>query len=265
MVLLNTPWDKVPFPVEVPYVMRPHLRPWQPGEPILTTDSDFDRYQDEKIWCYDPVYGDNANSALVYEAAAALKSFDSSAPDIQGDAPVWQLTRALQEDFVIWAPNRAGALSAQILSVCLPSGWDPREKVNKTFLEIHEPVPDFDVVNRASDHIAKMITTKGPFIRHVWTISNRPGLNRRPDKCRPWSKETVDDMWFRCERQVTVPVNGHSALFLIRVYMQPLRDVMQDATKAQAIVDSIMSMTDATIDYKGFGYLRQYFLNRPIT
>jgi hypothetical protein len=264
MVLLNTPWDKVPFPVETPYAMRPHLRPWQPGEPILTTDSDFDRYQDEKIWGYDPVYGDNVNSALVYEAAAALKSFDCSAPDIVGDAPVWQLTRALQEDFVIWAPNKAGELSAQILSVCLPSGWNPREKVNKTFLEIHEPVPDLDVVNRASDHIAKMITTKGPFIRHVWTICNRPGLNRRPDKCRPWSNETIDDMWFRCERQTTIPVDNQAALFLIRVYMVPLRDVFQDADKKQKIINSVMSMTDAVIGYKGLGYLRNYFANRRV-
>ena len=254
----------IPFPVEVPYAMRPHMRSWQPGESILTTDSDFDRYQDEKIWCYDPVYGDSAGKQLVYDAVDALRRYDSSAPIISGDAPVWQLTRSLQEDFVIWAPNKDGKLSAQILSVCLPSGWEPRSKVNKTFLEIHEPVPDFDTVNRASDHMAKMITERGPFIRHVWSICNRPGLNRRPDRCRPWTNETMDNMWFRSERQVTVPMDGRGALFLIRVYMRPLRDIMQDAHKAQTIVDSIMSMTDAVLVYQDFRYLKQYFLNRLV-
>lgn len=254
-----------PFPVEVPYAMRPHMRPWQPGEPILIRDPDFDRYQEQKLWSYDPVYGDSASPDLVYRAVEALGKFDFSAPVIQGDAPVWQLSRALQEDFVIWAPNKSGELSAQILSVCLPSGWNPRDKVNKTFLEIHEPIPDFDTVNRAADHIAKMITARGPFIRHVWSICNRPGLNRRPDLCRPWSNETIDDMWFRTERQVTVPVDGHMALFLIRVYMQPLRDILQDATKARILIDSIMSMTDAVIDYKDFGYLKKFFHNRLIT
>ena len=241
------------------------MRPWQPDEPILTRDRDFDRYQHEKLFSYDPIYGDNASPELVYKAAAALRQFDSSAPEIQGDAPVWQLTRALQEDFVVWAPNKQGRLSAQILSVCLPSGWNPREKVNKTFLEIHEPIPDFDIMNRAADHIAKMITERGPFIRHVWSICNGPGLNRRPDLCRPWSNETVDDMWFRTERQVTVPVEGQAALFLIRVYMQPLRDVMRDPDKGQTMVNSIMSMTDAVTEYKGFGYLKRYFANRKIT
>jgi hypothetical protein len=256
---------EIPFPVEVPYAMRPHMRPWQPGEPILTHDQDFDRYQEDKLRFYDPVYGNNATADLVYRAARALKRFDTTAPDITGDAPVWQLTRALQEDFVIWAPDRSGKLSAQVLSVCLPSGWNPRDKVNKGFLEIHDPVPDFDIVNSAADHIAKMITDRGPFIRHVWTICNRPDLNRRPDRCRPWSTETVDDMWFRTERQVTVPVDGQLSLFLIRVYMQPLLDIMQNAAQAQLMIDSIMSMSDSVIDYKGFGYLRQYFNNRKIT
>jgi hypothetical protein len=264
MALLNTPWDRIPFDVEVPYAMRPHMRPWQPGEAILTQDTDFDRYQAAKLDNYDPVYGDRASPDLVYAAADALRKYDPSAPVIQGDAPVWQLTRALQEDFVIWAPNSQGDLSAQILSVCLPSGWDPREKANRTFLEIHQPIPDFELVNKAAGHIARMITTRGPFRRSVWSIANRPGLNRHPSKIEPWHNETVADMWFRCERQTTIPVEGHAALFLIRVYMVPLRDVFCDEQKKQKIIDSIMSMTDAVIDYKGFGYLKNYFFNRRV-
>jgi hypothetical protein len=59
-------------------------------------------------------------------------------------------------------------------------------------------------------------------------------------------------------------VEGHAALFLIRVYMLPLRDVFCDEQKKQKIIDSIMSMTDAVIDYKGFGYLKNYFFNRRV-
>ena len=264
MALLNTPWDKIPFDVETPYAMRPHMRPWQPGQAILTQDLDFDRYQTAKLDNYDPVYGDRASPDLVYAAAAALRNYDPSAPVIQGDAPVWQLTRALQEDFVVWALNQAGDLSAQILSVCLPSGWNPRDKVNKTFLQIHEPVPDFDTVNRAADPMARMITMKGPFIRSVWTIVNRPSLARHPVNTVPWSNETVDDMWYRSERQTTIPVEDRAALFLIRVYMVPLREVFEDEAKKQQIISSVMSMTDAVIEYKGLGYLRSYFSNRRV-
>jgi len=214
------------------------MRPWQPGESILTTDRDFDRYQDAKLNNYNPVYGDSASRELVYQAVDALRKYDPTAPVIQGDAPVWQLTRALQEDFVIWAPNRA--------------------------LEIHEPVPDFDIVNKASGHIARMITTRGPFIRSVWSIANRPALSRHPSGVEAWSTETIDDMWFRSERQTTIPIHSQAALFLIRVYMIPLRDVFQDADKKQRIISSVMSMTDAVIEYKGLGYLRSYFANRRV-
>lgn len=264
MILPNMFPNNIPFPVETPYAMRPHMRPWQPGEPILTEDRDFQRYQDAKMENYNPVYGDSASADLVYSAVTALREFDSRTPTIEGDAPVWQLTRTLQEDFVIWAPNKNGDLSAQILSVCLPSGWDPRTKANKTFLEIHEPVPDFETVNKASDHIAKMITTRGPFVRHVWTIANRSRLGRHPRVCEPWTTETLDDMWFRVERQVTIPVEDRAALFLIRVYMEPLRDTFQDPDKKQKVIDSIMSMTPSVLDYKGLGYVRDWFFNRRV-
>lgn len=264
MVSSSTLHCNVPFDIEVPYAMRPHLRAWQPGQAILTADADFDRYQTAKLDNYDPVYGDSATPQLVYDAVSALRTYDPSAPEIQGDAPVWQLTRSLQEDFVIWAPNRAGDLSAQILSVCLPSGWDPRTKANKTFLEIHEPVPDFDTVNRAAQHIANMITSKGPFTRSVWTITNTSNLSRHPSKISPWTMETIDDMWYRAERQTTIPIQGRAALFLIRVYMIPLGDVFQDVDKKQRIVDSIMSMTDAVIDYKALSYVKSYFTNRRV-
>lgn len=256
--------DNVPFDVEVPYAMRPGLRAWSTGESILTADADFERYQAAKLDHYGPVYGDSANADLVYRAARALRQFDPAAPEIEGDAPVWQLTRSLQEDFVIWAPNRAGQLSAQVLSVCFPSGWNPIEKANRTFLEIHEPVPDFNTVNRAADHIARMMTTRGPFIRSVWTIANRPWLNRHPSRCEPWDKETLDDMWYRCERQVTIPVEGSAALFLIRVYMVPLADVFRDEDRKQQVLASIRSMTESVLAYKGLDYVRNYFSNRRV-
>jgi len=105
-----------------------------------------------------------------------------------------------------------------------------------------------------------MITTRGPFIRHVWSIANKPDLNRHPSKYRPWSTETIDSMWYRCERQVTVPIEGRAALFLIRVYQCPLAEIFQDPARRQQIIDSIASMTPAVVEYKGFGYLRDYFI-----
>ena len=251
--------DSIPFPVEVPYAMRPHMQPWTPDQPLLSTDQDFDRYITEKKSLYGPVYGNNVSRELLSSAIEALKKYSPGLPvDPQADGPVYNLTMNLQEDFVIWAPNADGDLSAQVLSVCFPSGWAPEEKVNMTFQDIHEPVPDFDTVRKASGMIARMITEKGPFVRHVWAVSNTGNLSRHPSQCPEWNSQTLDDMWFRCERQVTVPIDGQAALFLIRVYVTPLKTVFEDTEKKQKIVAAINSMSDAVMDYKNAWYLRDY-------
>jgi hypothetical protein len=256
--------DDIPFPVETPYAMRPHMRAWQPGEPILTRDRDFDRYIEQKRRFYSPVYGNNVRPGLLKSALDALKTYDVTAPDLADQDLMHQLTMGLQEDFVVWAPRAGdGELSAQILSVCLPSGWYPHEKVNMSFQDIHAVVADNNLIMSSADAISRMITTRGPFVRHVWSISNTGELNRYPGRSPEWQDQTLDSMWFRCERQVTVPINGEAALFLIRVYVRPLREVFQDTEKRQRIIDSTNSMTDAVLKYKDLGYVQQY-LNQHV-
>jgi len=250
---------EIPFPVEIPFAMRPHMRPLGTDEKILTTDHLFVDYIEKKKSAYDPVYGDNVNRRLIDSAVDALKKYDSSFSLSDTDGPVYAMTMNLQEDFVVFAPNKKENLSAQILSVCFPSGWNPRKKVNMTFSEIHEPLADADLIKKNAEQIAKMICTKGPFVRHVWSLSNSGTLGRHPDTVKPWTNETLDQMWYRCERQVTVPIEGYASLFLIRMYVQPLREVFENSVKRKSIADSVKSMSDAVIAYKGFEYLKSYF------
>lgn len=241
----------IPFPVEVPFAMRPNLRAWQQNESILTTDKLFADYIQQKKILYNIAYGDNPDVSLLRSAIKILRGYDSSFSLNENlDGPAYNLTMSLQEDWVLFAPNKKEQLSAQILSVLFPSGWDPREKAGKTFLEIHEPVPDFDLVNKASEYIAKTITTKGPFIRHVWTISDSEVLSRKPGTVKEKEIDRIDQLWYRCERQITVPIDSRACLFLIRLYVMPLADVFKDTEKKKKIKDSINSMSDNTLEYK---------------
>jgi hypothetical protein len=250
---------EIPFPVETPFAMRPNMRPWQEGERIVIRDRQFEDYIKEKKQYYGPAYGDNPQIDLLKRAVTNLQKYDPSFVfDINEDGPVYNLTMSLQEDWVLFSPNRQGQLSAQILSVHLPSGWDPREKAGMTFSEIHEPVADNTLIMKAADHISNVICTKGPFIRHVWAISNTGKLSRRPDLITERRDNDINQMWYRCERQTTIPVDGEAALFLIRVYVAPLAEVFQDREKKKAIIDSINSMSDAVIAYKGYERLRNY-------
>jgi hypothetical protein len=253
---------EIPFPVETPFAMRPNMRPWQKGDQIVIRDHQFDNYIEEKKKYYGPVYGDNPQLSLLKSAAKNLKKHDPQFfINEDEDGLVYNLTMTLQEDWVLFAPNKQGTPSAQILSVHLPSGWNPREKAGMTFAEIHEPIADNDLIMKAADHIARTISSKGPFIRHVWAISNTGNLSRRPDLVPERVDDDLDQMWYRCERQTTIPVDGEAALFLIRVYVAPLKEIFQDTEKKKAIIESINSMSDSIIAYKGYKRLRE-FLNR---
>jgi hypothetical protein len=248
----------VPFPVEVPFAMRPNLRLLREGEPIVVRDSDFQTYIEEKRRCYEPVLGRSADMVLLQRAVAALQAADSllTLSREPGDM-IRELTMSLQEDWVLLSPNQEGRLSAQILSVHFPSGWDPREKAGMTFSQLHEPVADNALIMRVADQIATTITAKGPFVRHVWSLSNTGALNLRPDLAPRTESDDIEQMWYRCERQTTIPVAGAAVLFLIRVYVAPIKDVFASPVHKKAIIESILSMTDAVARYKGLGRLRE--------
>ena len=236
----------MPFEIDVPYRMRPNMRPLAENEPVTFQDADYDTYISEKKRILAQAYGNNWTPYLMYKV---LEYFQC---DTMKDAIL-----KFQEDFIVWAPDMKGQLSIQMASVCFPSGWDPVSKVNKSFAGIHEPVADNEMIMKAADSIATMITQKGPFVRSVWTIANSPGLNRHPSVKKPWTNEKLDDMWYRAERQVTVPL-GDAAIFFIRTYTVPFLSV-----DVERIRKSIYSMTNDTLDYKDLHYVVEVLSANP--
>ena len=236
----------MPFEIDVPYRMRPNMRPLAENEPVTFQDADYEYYISEKKRILAQAYGNNWNPYLMYKV---LEYFQC---DTMKDAIL-----KFQEDFIVWAPDMNGRLSIQMASVCFPSGWDPVSKVNKSFAEIHEPVADNEMIMKAADSIATMITQKGPFVRSVWTIANSPGLNRHPSVKKPWTNEKLEDMWYRTERQVTVPL-GDAAIFFIRTYTVPLLSV-----DIERIRKSIYSMTNDTLAYKDLHHVMEVLGANP--
>ena len=238
--------------------MRPGMRIWLPGEPILIRDERYAEYLRAKQSEYEPVFGSNPDLSLLRRAIGVLKECDPSCViDIDHVDLVHGLTMSMQEDWVLLGPNQRGDLSAQILSVHFPSGWDPRTRAGMTFSELHEPVADNRLIMKAADSLGAMISSRGPFIRHVWSVVNTESLSRRPDRIPPISSPNIASLWYRCERQTTIPIDGKGALFLIRVYVAPLQTIFEDAGKKRAIIDSINSMSEAVLDYKGCRLIKQ--------
>ena len=160
------------------------------------------------------------------------------------------LTLSLQEDFALMVPDRHGGLSAQVLSVAFPSGWDPAEKLGLSLQDIHGPVADNAALQRGTPAMAQAMSSKGPFIRHVWTLAGNSRLGRAPHNDTLADIHRLDDLWFRCERQVTIPLSGHASLFLIRVFVASYLDVVSTPERQERIIDALRAMSPATIRYK---------------
>lgn len=232
--------EHMPFDIQTPYRMRPNMRPLEENEPVTYRDHSYDQYIEQKKAIMSQAYGNNWNPHIRERVLMELQC-----------ETIEEAIETYQEDFVVWAPDTKGRLTMQMASVCFPSGWDPVLKINKTFAEIHEPVADNELIMNAADRIATMITQKGPFIRSVWTIANSNELNRHPKVKQPWTNESIEEMYYRCERQVTVPL-GRAAIFFIRTYVVPLLTV-----DAKAIQESINTMTDEILTYKDLHYVKE--------
>lgn len=276
---------EVPFPIEVPVRIRPDLAKMG-SEPLLTTDSLWPAYFSEKrqrtpLWIAPPHHHlrshpgnpphngaercDNALDDYVPLIARQINQrvphgpvgADLSLPWL-GLGPQYRfahfffgLAMSLQEDLVLMTPNSTGELIARAMSVCFPSGWAPGDKLGRSFSEIHEPVADSEDIVRAALALSHAMSTKGPFLRYVWTIAAGGDLARPPGSASLLQARSLADCWFRCERQVTLPLEGRGSLFLIRVYVRPLTEMLQAPGRREQILAALDSMTDAVRRYKG--------------
>ena len=122
---------------------------------------------------------------------------------------------------------------------------------------MHLPVGDGETLRRSSEKVSALISKQDAmFRRHVWTLSSLPSLSQLPSYVRP-VPQTVDDLYFRTETQTTVGIGGDISLFFVKVNMHPLQEVWDDLNKRKLVIESVNSMSDAVIDYKNLGIIKE--------
>ena len=175
------------------------------------------------------------------------------------------LTLACQEDIVIMRGGVAETAHAEALSVCFPSGWDPKEKLAQNFERIHEPIADNAKLLRSSGNTMKALLTKGPFIRFSWGLTINPSLDNHPQAPKPvppqaWLEhpsELVKHTFLRMERQTTYPMMDlERGLFSIRVYVTPLLERLRnDPSLRERLTELLESVAPAVLAYKGMAVI----------
>jgi hypothetical protein len=210
--------------------------------------------------------GATPDAATLHDPDGRAWSFPLLAADdpAVAEGPAWRrLADAAALSFaedLVWIRDDGGAGRASLLQVAFPSHWPPERRAGASLLELHGPVADGGRLRAASVALTRAIVRKGPFRRHVWSLNPTPALDRHPDAdgvagAPAGQVATLADAWFRVEVQTTVPLpQAGLALFLIRVRVAPLREVLAAAPgRAARLAASIRSMSDAVRRYKGSG------------
>lgn len=145
-------------------------------------------------------------------------------------------------------------------SVCAASGWDPTEKLGKTVMEIHAPVPGLNEgLGARVDRFLEGLKPGEIWERENWGLAASGELNLHPALGRARASEVgrLDDLWFRLEEQAFVALpGGVGVVFLIHVRTWPLAEVLELTGDRDAFGRMLTSMSPEIREYKGLGAAR---------
>jgi dimethylamine monooxygenase subunit A len=187
----------------------------------------------------------------------ATGSFDEKLP----------LETAFEEDFAV-LDGDTGTLPW--LCVCVPSHWAPEDKLGLHFDAVHQRCRRrADALLAASAQLVQLVTAGACWQRYVWTISPSPRYDQHPRRhARAAWPDAADAAQFaahcflRAERQTFFPVGRgtRQAVFAIRVMLQRLPVAVDNPENARRLHDSLASMSDAVLAYKGLHAAREPLL-----
>lgn len=237
--------------IKVPYTTNPHMQ--KASGPLFTVSPrlGYNKVCEMIMWGTD-LYGSlEGGGDLVLKASELCK--------VNRTSNIASFALNFEEDVAIL---HKGILTA--ICFCFPSSWVPRERLGMSLASIHEAVADGEKLVNASSRIAEAMCRQ-PFERSVWTITNSASLSQHP-KSKPQSvPKTISDLYFRTERQTSIPLDQDSSLFFVRVDVKPLDLVFSDLEVRQRIVDSINSMSDNILHYKNLVTIKVILNNYMVT
>jgi dimethylamine monooxygenase subunit A len=181
----------------------------------------------------------------------------------EGDS-LLALGRAWEPDFVLLSLDEDAPV-VEGGAVCFPTSWSLREKLGRTLMETHGPVPrlNAELATRISTALRKL-APGAAWERDNWGLVRTAELNRHPRMQRPRleATETPGQVWLRTEHQLLfkLPRTG-GILFGIRVGHLPLRELLADPIARDALRGALESMPDDAADYKGLQAVRPILID----
>ncbi len=274
-----TPASQMPWPMIRPFRMHPGLKRLHAASavevpPLFLRDALAAAYAHEKAAVLKAL-GPNALPGEPDAAALrAIAQAYAAQTGVHLGATAEALASGMQEDFVVLHDEPAG-MRARLLAVCFPSNWNPAEKLGLDFTAIHAPVADNALLQAGAHGIVDMAFRKASMLRHVWLLTPGADLSQHPEtRHTRWedallqaeaspSGRLLDQVFFRVERQTTLPLPTiQRGVFFIRVMVCGLLDVLLvEPNRTAELHESLHSMSDAVVHYRGMQAVRQRLLN----
>ena len=253
--------------IAVPFRMQPGLRRLEPGAAQLTPLDPAGPLSAEKRKVL--AARQSLHCIAGFDPAPALAAIaDQARRDGVADAlrPGMPPELAFEEDLAILDGDTS---TLPWLCVCAPSHWAPEDKLGLSFAAVHAPVAGNAALQAAGAQLVKLVTGGGCWERFVWTVTPSPRYDQHPHRHArtPWPQTTdpeafASQCFLRAERQTFFPVGRgtRQAVFTIRVMLQPLARSVATREHALRLHDSIASMSDAVLQYKGLAPSRDSLL-----
>jgi dimethylamine monooxygenase subunit A len=250
--------------IAVPFRMQPGLRRLADGARQLTRLDPSSALYGEKRMVVEA--GRSRLCVPGFDPAPAIEAIgDKARVDGIADAlgPDRPLELAFEEDFAVLDGD---STTLPWLCVCVPSHWAPEEKLGLSLAAVHAPVADNALLLAAGDKLVQLATGGACWERFVWTVTASPRHDQHPRRHarQPWPPATepgtfAAGCFLRAERQTFFPVGRgtRQAVFTIRVMLQPLAQAVATHGRAQRLHDSLASMSDAVLAYKGLTAARE--------
>nr|WP_211193697.1 DUF3445 domain-containing protein [Pyxidicoccus fallax] len=184
-------------------------------------------------------------------------------------APLEWLGRQVQEDLLLLDGTREGfPLVAGLL--CFPSGWHLGEKLGKSLLDVHVPVPGFNAkLGPSTLKLMEGLKAGRSVTRCNWAITVTERLDLEPWTFPEWThlyegitpENAGERCFLRLERQTLtrMPRTG-AILFTIHTYRAPVADEVKDSARRQRFARVLRSVPADSAAYKRITPVREPLL-----
>ena len=156
------------------------------------------------------------------------------------------LSLLIEEDIAVMHKGKLEAIS-----FCFPSSWIPSKAIGEDFIFLHKPVADNELLIKSGKKLTNYMY-KNTIKRWVWNITTIKELSNHPKISRPLFN-SINDLYFRVETQVSTPLNEETSLFLVYVEVVKLEQVWDEK-----ILKSLNSMSESVLEYKQLTKIKNY-------